>query len=68
MAVCIAAETIITICHWIFARQIACLSDNNEVWSDKLSDQRIRRKPKGIELMDCQSDHECQINFVYGLM
>ena len=28
--------------------QIASLSDNNEVWSDRLSDQRIRREPKGL--------------------
>ena len=50
--------------------QIACLSDNNEVWSDSLSDQIIRREPKGLScicLVDCESDHECQINFVYGL-
>ena len=50
--------------------QIACLSDNNEVWSDRLSDQIIRREPKGlscIRLVDCESYHECQINFVYGL-
>ena len=50
--------------------QIACLSDNNEVRSDRLSDQRIRREPKGLScicLVDCESDHECQINFVYGL-
>ena len=24
------------------------MSDNNEVWSDRLSDQRIRREPKYI--------------------
>ena len=36
-----------------------CLSDNNEVWSDRLSDQRIRREPKGLScicLVDCESD------------
>ena len=50
--------------------QIACLSDNNEIWSDRLSDQIIRREPKGLScicLVDCESNHECQINFVYGL-
>ena len=41
---------------------VSGLSDNNEVWSDRLSDQ-----DKGISLADCESDHECQINFVYGL-
>ena len=53
-----------------FPGQIACLSDNNEIWSDRLSDQIIRREPKGLScicLVDCESDHECQINFVYGL-
>ena len=36
-----------------------CLSDNNEVWSDRLSDKRIRREPKGLScicLVDCESD------------
>ena len=54
----------------IITGQIACLSDNNEVWSDRLSDQIIRREPKGLScicLVDCESDRECQINFVYGL-
>ena len=49
--------------------QVACLSDD-EVWSDRLSDQLIRREPKGLNclrLVDCESDHEYQINFVYGL-
>ena len=41
-------ETILTICHQIhLAGQVSCLSDSNEVWSDKLSDQKIRREPKG---------------------
>ena len=35
--------------------QIVCLSD--------ISDQRLIC----ICLVDCESDHECQINFVYGL-
>ena len=42
----------------------------SEVWSDRLSEQRIRREPKGLScicLVDCESDHECQINFLYGL-
>ena len=37
------------------------LSDNNEVWSDNLSDQRIRRGAKGsscICLVYCESDHD----------
>ena len=61
-------ETIINLPSGIC--QIACLSDNNEVWSDRLSDQRIRRESTGLScicLVDCESDHECQINFVYGL-
>ena len=35
--------------------------DNNEVWFDILSDQRIRREPKGLScmcLVDCESDHD----------
>ena len=41
--------------------QVSNLSDNSEVWSDILSDQRIRREPKGLTyvcLVDCQSDHD----------
>ena len=37
------------------------LSDNNEVWSDILSDQRIRRESKGLScicLVECKSDHD----------
>ena len=39
---------VITVCHETLVRPNACLSDNNEVWSDRLSDQRIRREPKGL--------------------
>ena len=41
--------------------QVSRLSDNNEVWSNRLSDQRIRREPKGLScicLVDCESDHD----------
>ena len=31
--------------------QVSCLSDNNE---DILSNQRVRREPKGL----CESDHD----------
>ena len=55
-------ETILTICHQThLAGQVSCLSDSNEVWSDKLSDQNIRREPKGLScicLVDCESDHD----------
>ena len=48
--------------------EIACLSDNNEVWSDRLSDQIMSLKDLAVYVLaDCDSDHECQINFVYGL-
>lgn len=36
----------IAICHWTFARPTTCLSDNNEVWLDRLSDQSVRSKNK----------------------
>ena len=48
-------------CHRIFAGRLLCLSDSNEVWSDRISDQRIRRGPKGLScicLVDCESDHD----------
>ena len=41
--------------------QVPCLSDSSEVWSDKLSDQRIMREPKGLScicLVYCKSDHD----------
>ena len=41
--------------------QVLCLSDSNEVWSDRLSEQRIGREPKGSScmcLVDCESDHD----------
>ena len=37
------------------------MSDNNEAWSDILSDQRIRREHKGLSctcLVECESDHD----------
>ena len=37
------------------------MSDNSEVWSDRLSDQRIRREPKELScicLVDYESDHD----------
>ena len=46
------------------------MSDQFCVWSDIMEDQIIRREPKGLScicLVDCESDHECQINFVHGL-
>ena len=36
------------VCHQTFARPHSIFSDNNEVCSDRLSDQRIRREPKGL--------------------
>ena len=45
--------------------QVPCLADNDEVWSDKLSDQRIRREPNGLSYI-CLVDCESQINYVYG--
>ena len=37
--------------------QVSYLSDNNEVWSDRLSHQRIRREPKGLNCI-CLVDYE----------
>ena len=40
-------------CHCIFARLCVCQT----VWSDRMSDQRIRREPKGLScicLVDCE--------------
>ena len=41
--------------------QVLCLTDNNEAWSDKLSNQRIKRDPKGLScicLVDFESNHD----------
>ena len=51
--------SVIVVIH--LSGQVSSLSGNNEVWSDRLSDQRIRREPKGlcgVCLVGCKSGHD----------
>ena len=54
------AKTVIIItacCQDYLSGQVSCLSDSNEVWSDKLSVQK-RREPEGVCLVERESDHD----------
>ena len=44
--------------HLTFVWQISCLLGNNEIRSERLSDQIIKREPKGLSCMCCESDHD----------